>query len=76
MQKSDSIAKLSEIKETDKAKCCPECESTSFKQAFDGERECKGCGQSWYADVRYRRRASEEAEAADALQAFIYREAE
>lgn len=44
---------LSQIRDTDKAKDCPECKSIEFKQAFDGERECKGCGQSWYADVDY-----------------------
>lgn len=47
------LAQLSQIMEADKAKCCPECASTTFKQAFDGERECKSCGQSWYADIAY-----------------------
>ncbi len=47
------LARLATIKDADKAKCCPECKSVEFKQAFDGERECKSCGQSWYADISY-----------------------
>lgn len=48
------LATLATIKDGDKCKCCPECGAVEFKQAFDGERECKGCGQSWYADIAYR----------------------
>lgn len=48
------LADLATIKEGDKCKCCPECGSVEFKQAFDGERECKSCRQSWYADISYR----------------------
>ena len=44
---------LATIKESDMTTCCPECGSIKFKQAFDGERECKDCGQSWYKDVNY-----------------------
>lgn len=47
------LAQLAQIKDADKTKRCPQCGSATFKQAFDGERECKGCGQSWYADVEY-----------------------
>lgn len=50
---SRRLAQLSEIRSDDKSICCPQCGSITFKQAFDGERECKGCGQSWYADVEY-----------------------
>lgn len=68
------LAALATINDGDKCKCCPECGSVEFKQAFDGERECKGCGQSWYADVKYRVEPSEKALEADALYSQICRE--
>lgn len=33
---------------------CPECGCPEFKEAYDKERECISCHQSWYEDVDYR----------------------
>lgn len=32
---------------------CPECGCDKYREAFDGERECSNCKQSWFSDINY-----------------------